>query len=141
MLSIGPRNVDELDALTAAGWSVTGVDLFPTHPRIKRGDMERLPFGDGAFDAIYAAHVLEHAYRLNRAASEIARVVRRRGLVWIAVPRGEEPNAHDRHQFNVIDDVIRPFREGGFDPKLIDGQAWSREVRVLLRLDAGGVRG
>jgi 2-polyprenyl-6-hydroxyphenyl methylase / 3-demethylubiquinone-9 3-methyltransferase len=40
-----------------------------------RGQLERLPFADGAFDAVVAADVLEHVPDLPAAAGELARVL------------------------------------------------------------------
>ena len=74
VLSLGPRNIDEVEALEAQGWHVEAADLFPTHPRIRRADMERLPWSSNRFDLVWASHVFEHAHSQRRAAREIARV-------------------------------------------------------------------
>ena len=47
---------------------------------------EALPFADGAFGSASAVAVLEHLDDDAAAAAELARVVRRGGLVWITVP-------------------------------------------------------
>src|SRR3990167_7972395 len=38
VLSLGPRNIDEVEALEAQGWRVEAADLFPTHPSIPPPD-------------------------------------------------------------------------------------------------------
>ncbi|MDA8314092.1 MAG: class I SAM-dependent methyltransferase [Acidimicrobiales bacterium] len=52
-----------------------------------RGDARRLPFGDGAFDRVIAAEVLEHIPEDTVAMAELARVVRPGGTMAITVPR------------------------------------------------------
>ena len=50
------------------------------------GDATAMPFGDGMFDRVIAAEVLEHIPRRQRAMNEIARVLRPGGLAAITVP-------------------------------------------------------
>ena len=50
-------------------------------------DVTELPFGDEAFDAVIANHMLFHVPDRSRALAEIARVLRRRGLL-IATTNG-----------------------------------------------------
>jgi len=50
------------------------------------GDAGWMPFGDGAFDRVIAAEVLEHILDDQRAMNELARVLRPGGLAAITVP-------------------------------------------------------
>ena len=50
------------------------------------GDAGLMPFGDGAFDRVIAAEVLEHILDDQRAMNELARVLRPGGLAAITVP-------------------------------------------------------
>jgi SAM-dependent methyltransferase len=50
------------------------------------GDATAMPFGDGAFDRVIAAEVLEHVPADQRALREIARVLRPGGLLAVTVP-------------------------------------------------------
>ena len=50
------------------------------------GDATAMPFGDGAFDRVIAAEVLEHILDDQRALHELARVLRPGGLAAITVP-------------------------------------------------------
>lgn len=50
-------------------------------------DATRLPFADGAFDAVIASEVLEHVSDDEAAAGEIARVARPGARVAVSVPR------------------------------------------------------
>ena len=45
-----------------------------------------MPFGDGMFDRVIAAEVLEHILDDQRAMNELARVLRPGGLAAITVP-------------------------------------------------------
>lgn len=81
------------------GAAVIGVDISAPmvelaskiHPGIgfRVADAERLPFGEGAFDAVVANFMLGHLARPERAALELARVARPGGflaLSWWDVP-------------------------------------------------------
>jgi len=50
------------------------------------GDATAMPFGDGAFDRVIAAEVLEHVPGDQRALCEISRVLRPGGLLALTVP-------------------------------------------------------
>jgi len=50
------------------------------------GDATSMPFGDGAFDRVIAAEVLEHILDDQSAMNELARVLRPGGLAAITVP-------------------------------------------------------
>ena len=50
------------------------------------GDATAMPFGDGTFDRVIAAEVLEHVLDDQRAMNELARVLRPGGLAAITVP-------------------------------------------------------
>jgi SAM-dependent methyltransferase len=52
-----------------------------------QADALRLPFPDGAFDKIICAEVLEHLVEDEAAMAELARVLKRDGLLALSVPR------------------------------------------------------
>lgn len=54
---------------------------------VKEGDALSLPFGDGEFDRIVAAEVLEHIPADIQAIHELARVLRPGGTLAVSVPR------------------------------------------------------
>lgn len=77
------------------GYRVVGIDYaFDAALHVKRnvglpavvGDLTRLPFRLGAFDAVTTGETLEHLDNDRGAASEIARVVRSGGTVVATVP-------------------------------------------------------
>ncbi len=47
---------------------------------------ERLPFADGSFDLVISNHVVEHVRSPARHLQEIARVLKPRGIVYLATP-------------------------------------------------------
>lgn len=61
-------------------------DLYPARPEIHRINLEAIPFEDGAFDIVIANHVLEHVGNLDRATSEIARVLASDGIAVLQTP-------------------------------------------------------
>jgi SAM-dependent methyltransferase len=80
--------------LSARGYRVTGIDYsFEAALHVRRnglpavvGDLTRMPFRSGAFDAVTTGETLEHLDDDRSAANEIARVVRPGGTVVATVP-------------------------------------------------------
>ena len=133
ILSIGPRNEIELDVFTEAGFTnITGIDLYSRSSRVRRMDMHRLKFPDATFDLVFGSHVFEHAWDLGRVAHEVIRVLKPKGHVFCAVPRGGEPNWHDRHRFDTPEDVIAYF--GHAEPEILYQETRPQEIRLLFRV-------
>jgi SAM-dependent methyltransferase len=84
LLEVGP-GPGELSAriATELGANVTAIDLSERMVELARGrgvdaqvgDVQALPFADGAFDTVVAAWMLYHVPDLDRALAEIARVL------------------------------------------------------------------
>ncbi len=75
------------------GAKVYGIDIGQEfHPygqqyaTLTNYDGTRLPYNDGFFDAVYSYHVLEHVNNVPFTLSEVRRVVRPNGFVYIGVP-------------------------------------------------------
>jgi ubiquinone/menaquinone biosynthesis C-methylase UbiE len=77
------------------GVKLVGVDfaynflrLAPRNDRISlvQADVEQLPFADQSFDAAVCSEVAEHVPDDNAVVSEIARVLRPNGLLFLTVP-------------------------------------------------------
>jgi len=93
VLEIGARPSDDtlllLPALRGARERL-GLDLDGPHVyrgvSIERGDANRMPYGDGRFDAVVCNSVLEHDPRFWLTLAEIRRVARPGGLVVLGVP-------------------------------------------------------
>ena len=132
VLCVGARNPLEPLAFRARGYRTLGVDLLPhLHPAMRWGDFHRLPFRDGQFDLLYAAHAYEHARDIVRAAAEALRVLKPSGFLYTAFPVGFVPSDHDLNDFGSPEGFLRWF------PGL--RRMWSREtpteVAVLARLE------
>jgi len=56
------------------------------HPRLVLADGSKLPFQSGVFDAVLSSEVLEHLDDDRLAASELARVLSRRGRLGVTTP-------------------------------------------------------
>ncbi len=95
-LPAGARVLD-LGSLTGSfpldrcpGAVVVRVDLEApapgTCPGFVQSDAARLPFPDDCFDAVIANHSLEHVNNLDDTLTEIGRVVRAEGSMYVAVP-------------------------------------------------------
>jgi SAM-dependent methyltransferase len=68
-------------AMEAAG------EIAPDRPgAVVQGDATRLPFADGAFDAVVASEVLEHVPDDVGALAELVRVLRPGGVLAVTVP-------------------------------------------------------
>ena len=139
ILCVGSRNRYELDYLAEAGYTnAIGIDLHSTDPRIRVMDMHSLSFGDASFDAVFAAHSLEHALEPTRAASEIERVVTPAGLLVIEVPIRYGRRGADLWDFESPENVAALFpgstpvwSETGLQ---IGGNS-QQAARVILRRD------
>lgn len=110
----GPACMEE--DLLARGFTVVGVDAsmemlrhgerrLAGHPlrhrcRLEPGDVERLQYPDGSFDAVICMGVLEYLAAYDRAIGEIHRVLRSGGLAVLTVPNRLSP----RH---VLDAALR----------------------------------
>ena len=77
VIGVGDKVVP--DYLVKTGWAVTTVDIDAELLPDKIGDVRRLPFPDGSFDAVLCAEVLEHIpwADLPMALAELQRVTRR----------------------------------------------------------------
>ncbi|MBW2069350.1 MAG: class I SAM-dependent methyltransferase [Deltaproteobacteria bacterium] len=74
--------------LTIYGVDIIAEECKKGNINFVRGFADNLPFEDGTFDTVICTHVLEHVIDLDKAISEIYRVVRKR--VIIVVPRQRE---------------------------------------------------
>ena len=71
---------------TAAAMHEAGETPATAHAQPVAGDGTAMPFGDGVFDRVIAAEVLEHIRDDQRALHEIARVLRPGGMLAVTVP-------------------------------------------------------
>ena len=94
-----------LAELESRNWTVSGVDISERMVELARkrlpsrrdallqADCDSLPFDDCAFNVVVATGVLEYATDLHPALAELARVVRRGGLVVVSFPAFTSPRS------------------------------------------------
>ncbi len=86
------RSVEAAHIAGATGARVVGVDLVVdpgsrTHGiELVRADARRLPFRDGAFEALYCYHLLEHVPQPAQAVKEARRVLDGKGAGYFGTP-------------------------------------------------------
>jgi SAM-dependent methyltransferase len=120
----------------------SGVDISPgllgiardrlPHADLREADMESLPFGDGAFDAVTGVNAFQFAGDPRRALGEAARVTRPGGRVvaslFEAPERSEGTAAHE-----AMNALISPERAGDHAPYALSAPG---NLEAALR-DAG----
>jgi SAM-dependent methyltransferase len=84
-LDSGARELADVTAMFAA-MSEAGEAPPGATGQAVRGDATAMPFGDGTFDRVIAAEVLEHIPGDQRAMNEIARVLAPGGIAAVTVP-------------------------------------------------------
>lgn len=103
VLEIGCGSGGLLRMLIARGARAVGVDTSARALQLTRARVPsalvvhsaadaRLPFGDGAFDAILAQHVIEHLPDVDAALREWMRVLQPNGRLAIATPNARYPD-------------------------------------------------
>ncbi|GAA1910257.1 class I SAM-dependent methyltransferase [Nocardioides lentus] len=83
------QDVEELEAVRELFVAMAEEGQVPAGATadVKEGDALALPFGDGEFDRVVAAEVLEHIPADLTAIAELARVLRPGGTMAVTVPR------------------------------------------------------
>lgn len=122
----------DVEMLTKKGFDVTGIDRAEKLLEIARekspsahiikGDILTLPFKDKEFDAVWSMASLVHLYNqeLEKALSEIHRVLKEKGTLFVSVKEGE-PRLDERQGVKLYfmqfsEEEIRNFIEkAGFE--------------------------
>jgi SAM-dependent methyltransferase len=98
---------------------ICGVDILPPAAmpdfmryQVVNLDTTNLPFPDGHFDMIVFTHVLEHLHNPWRIGSEIHRVLKEGGRIYVEVPNWTSMfvpsfgfKRHQHYPFNFFDDI------------------------------------
>lgn len=95
-----------------------GVDDHPeafadTDARVVRGDVTRLPFADGSFDAVVCKDVIEHVPDARVVIREVARVLKPGGRVFLSAPDAQRWVWEDYTH-------VRPFPRAAMRRLLLD---------------------
>ncbi len=99
--------------LSQRGYEVVGIDISTRflkdvsshtgpHFRIVGGDVLDLPFPDACFDAVTSLYLLEHVTDVERALSEMMRVLRKGGLLLIKSPNLFSPYTSFIEFFSIL---------------------------------------
>ena len=81
--------------LAEKGFEATGIDISPLFVKEARkngkakfisADTTKLPFEDESFDAVISAETLEHIPEPEKALSEMARVLKKKGIIALRFP-------------------------------------------------------
>ena len=118
-LCIGARSGAEVKALIDLGHNAIGIDLEPgvDNPYVKAGDMHNLKFEDKSFDVVYS-NVFDHVYDLEKALSEVKRVLKNNGhFILEAVDGYEEggwPGDHEAAYWPTTDAFFNVVKSHGF---------------------------
>jgi SAM-dependent methyltransferase len=116
------------EGFTVVGVDISGAAVSKAKERASReglsfypmeGDLESLPFGDGAFGLVFSGWVLHHFPSLGNVCSELCRVLKPGGRIAIA-----EPN-----ESNLAVKVSR-FAEDVFRPAVL-GAGWDTPNRTV----------
>ncbi|HYO97450.1 MAG TPA: class I SAM-dependent methyltransferase [Polyangiaceae bacterium] len=142
-LATGTGLASRLIAQRLPGTSVTGVDIADELLAAARGaaarqqlaleyiaaDAEKLPFGDGHFDAVVSTFGVMFASRQEAAAAELARVVKPGGRVVLATWK---PDSNVAQMFG----VMKPFMPPAVEPAPPSPFAWGSPQRLQELLGA-----
>jgi SAM-dependent methyltransferase len=120
------------------GWESYGIDIFDnrieevknTNSIFIKSDLFNAFFPDNSFDIIYLDSVLEHVINPLEYLSEIKRILKKGGLVYIGVPNEDSLlNEMRKYYFRIsskkdISEKIKPFQTpfhvGGFNSSSLD---------------------
>lgn len=147
--------------LAGAGTTVTGIDASAEAVATARrecpagrfvvGDVLRLPFRDGGFDAAVCLEVIEHVPDPALLVAELARVLRPGGVLFLSTPNARMERLHARsigygenpYHISLLGpaQLRRLLRGAGLEP-VLRGQAGDQGLvhLVLQALDPLGLR-
>lgn len=156
LLDVGSGRGELLLAARSAGWQAVGVDPSPAFARyaarysgveVRAEPVEHCGFESESFDVIILAAVLEHLYNPNETVSEIARLLRPGGALFVDVPNERglyflAGNFYERMRGRDwvvnIAPTFAPFHVFGFAPKSLRALlAKHRLTPVDLRIYGG----
>jgi 2-polyprenyl-3-methyl-5-hydroxy-6-metoxy-1,4-benzoquinol methylase len=103
------KKIDAIDISEEKIKSANQINIFK-NINFRKGDICNLKFKDNEFDAIICSDVLEHIKNDKKAFSELARVLKRKGVLLITVPSDSKNNkitykkyGHERAGYSLKD--------------------------------------
>lgn len=133
ILCLGARFGEEVRAFRDLDYQAVGLDLFADETDLViKGDWNAMPFGNGLFHCVYT-NSIDHCFNLDTEVEEICRVLSPTGFVIIDLniqhchAAGDDriqeklasPERYEAMLWNDDNDVIGPFLEAGFSPKMV----------------------
>jgi 2-polyprenyl-3-methyl-5-hydroxy-6-metoxy-1,4-benzoquinol methylase len=127
LLEIGCANGRDSILFAIAGLKVTGIDIVPEAVTLSKenaekvgvevdfqeGNVEKMEFEDASFDAVYSISVL-HSTKMSKSVSEIARVLKPKGLGLIHIYSGTEKIDGSKEVTVTVDEFISLFKDNDF---------------------------
>jgi SAM-dependent methyltransferase len=148
-LALAPHVAEVVGVDTRADYLEAARAAAPSNVRFEEADVMRLPFGYAEFDLVCCHRVLHHVRRPELAVSELARVARAGGRVFIADQLGSvdpllsiemdrfESLRDATHQRLLPDGDIRGYLDAN-DLVLISSEVTHERVDLEERLELGG---
>ncbi len=147
LLDVGCGTGEFLQEMQSAGWDVRGVErdaraaahaVEALRLSVVRGGLDALPSPENSFDVITAWHVLEHLYEPHRAIVRMRDLLKKGGLLIIAVPNSASLDARIYRQNWIAFDTPRHLQH--FTPAALQTMLKMHgfELRAMrsLHLDA-----
>jgi len=109
ILSVGSRDVSEVNSLKKSGYDAIGIDLYTTDENlVKIVDMHEIDnhFTENQFDIVFSCHSLEHSYDPVKVLKSFRKVSKEGAL--IILPDGITPNQKDPVIFDFMSKSQKP---------------------------------
>lgn len=131
-MCLGARFGEEVRAFRDLGYNAVGLDLFAKEgDLVVKGDWNDIPFSR-VFNVVYT-NSIDHSFNLDKEISEICRVLWGKGHVIIDLnvqhceaasdevieKKFADTERYEAMLWNDDDDVIAPFLEANFSPKMV----------------------
>ena len=148
--ALAPNVAEVVGIDTRADYLEVGRDAAPENVSFVEGDITGLPFGYGSFDLACCHRVLHHVRRPELAVSELVRVTRPGGRVFIADQLGSidplrsmemdrfEHLRESTHQRLLPDGDIRGYLDAN-DLVLLSSEATREQIDLERRLELAGI--
>jgi len=119
VLCLAARIGTEVKAFLDLGCRAIGIDLNPgkQNQYVVQGDFHDLQFQPNSMDVVYT-NSLDHAFDIDRIATEVLKVLEPEGLLIVEAVRGRDQGVHpgffESFFWNNIDELIGVFETAGF---------------------------